>query len=471
MIIKGYIFSLLYGLFCIAISAIAHKAGMKTEFTRKITHILVGFEWFILNHYFGASVHFLIVCLVFTAIILIIHKTDIVPSISSEEENSKGTIYYCIAMSIMATVVLFVPQMMSAFGIGVLCTSLGDGFAGLFGRIKKFNRAIYGKKTLFGSISCFVFCLMSVFLISEAYDFKIKWYLAIIVALFATELELFAKRGIDNITVTIGAAFLSFIFASYQSASVNYIIPLVVTLPMIAFVHHKKVLTRWGILSAIVLDISASLAFGNIGFITLCMFFLGSLLADKIKNQEKSSFENRGEKQVLANGALGIVFAIIYLFLPSKIWFIAFSAVFAEAFADTVSSGIGSRAKYAFDTFRFKHVEKGTSGGMSILGTAAAFLASSVIAVLSLMFDEITLIDAIVICLAGFSGSLFDSFLGSIFQAKYKCSVCGKTVEKSIHCEKLAEKICGISFVDNNTVNFLSTAFSSALALLIVYLV
>ena len=105
MIIKGYIFSLLYGLFCIAVSAIAHKAGMKTEYTRKITHILVGFEWFILNHYFGASVHFLIVCLVFTAIILIIHKTNIVPSISSDGENSKGTIYYCIAMSIMATIV------------------------------------------------------------------------------------------------------------------------------------------------------------------------------------------------------------------------------------------------------------------------------------------------------------------------------------------------------------------------------
>ena len=470
MILKGYIISFLYGLFCIAISAIAHKVGMKTEYTRKITHILVGFEWFILNHYFGASIHFLIVCLVFTAIILVIHKTNLVPGISSNADNSKGTIYYCIAMSIMATIVLFLPQMMSAFGIGVLCTSLGDGFAGVFGRMKKYNREIYGSKTLFGSISCCVFCLLSVFFISGAYSYSIKWYFAVIIALFATELELFAKKGIDNITVTLGASFLSFVFANYPTYAVNYIIPLIATLPMIVFVHHKKALTRWGILSAMLLDVAVSLAFGNLGFLIICMFFLGSLVADKFKKQEKSGFEHRGAKQVLANGALGIVFAIIYLIFPSKVWFIAFSAAFAEAFADTASSGVGSRAKSAFDLFRFKRVEKGTSGGMSILGTMSAFLASTVIAAFSLAFKDTTLIDAIVICLAGFLGSVFDSFLGSLFQAKYNCSICGKIVEHSTHCGKPTEKISGIRFIDNNTANLLGTIFSSALALLIVSL-
>jgi uncharacterized protein (TIGR00297 family) len=471
MIIKGYILSLLYGFLCIAISAVVHKAGIKAEYTRKITHILVGFEWFILNHYFGASSHFLIVCLIFTLVILMMHKTKFVPAISSDRENSIGTIYYCIAMSGMAALVLFVPEMMRAFGIGVLCTSLGDGFAGLFGRIKKYNRKIYGSKTLFGSLACFVFCLLSVFLFVEAFALSIKWYLAIVIALFATEIELFAKKGIDNITVTFGASILSFIFASYPNDSINFVLPLLVTIPMIAFVYHKKALTKWGILAAVVLDISVSIAFGNVGFLILCTFFLGSLVADKIKKQKKSEFECRGAKQVLANGFLGIVFAIIYLNFPHKIWLVAFLAAFAEAFADTVSSGIGSRAKNAFDPFKFKSVEKGTSGGMSILGTSSALLASCIIASLSLAFYEITFIDAIIISLAGFSASVFDSFLGSLIQAKYECSVCGKTVEESIHCGKSAKKTSGISFVDNNVVNLLSTAFSSALAILMIFLI
>jgi uncharacterized membrane protein len=88
-----------------------------------------------------------------------------------------------------------------------------------------------------------------------------------------------------------------------------------------------------------------------------------------------------------------------------------------------------------------------------------------------LAFYEIKFIDAIIISLAGFSGSVFDSFLGSLIQAKYKCSVCGKTVEESIHCGKSAKKTSGISFVDNNVVNFLSTAFSSALAILMIFLI
>ena len=467
MIIKGYIFGLLYGLFCIALSAIAHKSDMKVEYTRKITHILVGFEWFILNHYFGANMHFLIICLIFTFLVAIIHKTNLVPGMSSNADNSRGTIYYCMAMTIMAIIVLFVPAMMPAFGIGVLCTSLGDGFAGVFGRIKKYNVKIYGNKTFFGSLSCFVFSLSSIFLISQIYKLNIKWYLAVVIALFATELELFAKKGIDNITITVGVSFLSFVFAYYPSRSFNYVIPLLLTLPIIVFVHQKMALSKWGILVAIILDVIASIAFGNVGFLILIMFFLGSLVADRIKRQDKEGFERRGVKQVLANGALGIVFAIIYLIFPSKAWFVGYCAVFAESFADTVSSGIGSKAKTTLDPFRLKCVEKGTSGGMSIIGTVSAFFASSIIASISIVSDEIAFIDAVIILTTGFLGSIFDSFLGSVFQIKYKCKTCGKITERESHCDSRCDKYSGFVFITNNTVNFASTAFSAAFAAVI----
>ena len=47
--------------------------------------------------------------------------------------------------------------MIYPFGIGVFCTSFGDGFAAIVGRlIRKHNPKIFGNKTLFGAITNFV---------------------------------------------------------------------------------------------------------------------------------------------------------------------------------------------------------------------------------------------------------------------------------------------------------------------------
>ena len=281
MILKGYLFSLLYGIFCILASALANRMGVKSVYTRKITHILVGFEWVILNHYFGASIHFLIICLVFTLAICILHKTKLVPSLSSDEENSLGTIYYCIAMTVMSAIVLIFPEMMIPFGVGVVCTSVGDGFAGVIGQIKKHNIVIYGKKTLFGFLSCFILSVASIIILLSAYKVEINPFYVILVSLFAAELELFAQKGIDNITVTIGSAFLSFLFISFPSLILYYIVPILLTLPIVVLVYEKKALTKAGIILAIALDFVASIAFGNIGFVILIGFFGGSLIAEQ----------------------------------------------------------------------------------------------------------------------------------------------------------------------------------------------
>ena len=65
MIVYGYLSSLLYGVLCLALGLIAYKLGMNKKYTRKLVHILVGFEWVILYHFMGNTVHFLIVCLAF----------------------------------------------------------------------------------------------------------------------------------------------------------------------------------------------------------------------------------------------------------------------------------------------------------------------------------------------------------------------------------------------------------------------
>ena len=170
MIFYGYLSSLLYGVLCLALGLLAYKLGMNKKYTRKLVHILVGFEWVILYHFMGNTVHFLAVCLAFTALLLVSHIRHLMPMISSEGENSSGTVYYGVSMSVMALVTLFVPDMMLPFGAAVMITSFGDGFSGIFGQlIVKKNPRICGNKTLFGTLAGLLASFVSLYIFSLAY--------------------------------------------------------------------------------------------------------------------------------------------------------------------------------------------------------------------------------------------------------------------------------------------------------------
>jgi dolichol kinase len=122
------------------------------------------------------------------------------PMISSDSDNAPGTVYYGISMSILALIAIFVENFIFAFGIGVLCTSLGDGFAGVIGSsVKKYNPVIYKSKTLFGTISAFLVSFISVYLFSEIYKLNIGIVNSIYIAIFAAGLELITGFGLDNI--------------------------------------------------------------------------------------------------------------------------------------------------------------------------------------------------------------------------------------------------------------------------------
>lgn len=466
MIIKGYLFSLIYGLLCIGVSTLVHQLGVQTKYTRKITHILVGFEWVILQHYFSSSIHFVIVCLVFTAIVLIIKILKLAPSLYSNGENSNGTVYYCLAMTTMSIITCIFPQMMIPFGIGVFCTSMGDGFAGVFGNITKYNTNVYGKKSILGSLACLIFCFVSIIILRAVYEINISIACAFLIALFATMLELFAKNGIDNVTVTLGTSFLSYFLINFTTHTLHYIVPIIFTLPIVVFVREKKALTTRGILTALALDILSSMAFGNLGFIILVAFFGGSLIADKIKNNSENRREERTAIQVLANGSLGMFFSLAQLIFPSEIWIVAYASVFAEALADTVASGVGSRSSNVYDIFKIKKVDPGISGGMSAMGTVSALVASTIMATIALISPDVGKFEFFVILIAGFLGSVFDSLLGSFIQGKFKCLVCGKMTEEKIHCSMVTEKISGFAWINNSAVNLFSTIFSALVAIL-----
>ncbi len=475
MIGIGYTVGICYGAICLLLSLFLYKLGVPKKYTRKVVHILVGFEWVFLYSFLGGGIHFLAVCLIFTVLLIAAYFGKLMPMISSDDDNSPGTVYYGIAMTGVAVVGCFLPDIMLPFGVAIFCTSIGDGMAGLLGQlISKNNLRIYKNKTLVGTLANLVMSFLSVFVMNLVFPaLGLQVWQMLVIALVSTLLELVVGLGLDNIVVTWGITALTYAFMVFPDIN-NYLAPIILTPLIVIFADSKRALTTGGIVAALIVDLLISVPLGNFGFTLLLSFFVLGVLVDKIKKRHRNTVEDAAEKgacrdyiQVLANGLVPALCALLYFLRGDGIFVVAFCASLAEALADTASSGFGVFAHRTFDPFRMRTCDKGLSGGMSIIGTCAGLVGSFVIAGMALLFGAIDFWMFLIAASAGFLGCIFDSFLGSLFQAKYSCSVCNKLTEKKKHCAEPTVFSSGLALVDNDVVNLLSSLFSAAVALFV----
>ena len=477
MVFEAYFFALLYGALCLGLAFLGYKLGMAKKYTRKLVHILVGFEWVILYGFLGGgSIHFLSVCLIFTLLLLVTYFRKLTPMIASDGDNAPGTVYYGVAMSAMATVCLFVPQFVLYFGIGVFCTSLGDGFAGLLGQaIRKHNPKIYGNKSLIGFLTNFAVSFTVPLVFNAIFNMGLELWHFVLIGFFSATVELISSYGLDNITITLGTAFLSYAMI-YVDKIENYLVPIILTPVIIAVVLKKKALTPFATVLAVFLDIVVTLTLGNYGFLLLLTFLVGSVIIDKIKKkkQKNDGITKRGDcrdaVQVIANGVIPMLFALFTALYVHPAFLVGYIAALAEAFADTAASGFGVFSNKTFDIFKWRPAEKGMSGGVSVVGTLFAFFASFVIPALALLFKMINWKLFLIASLVAFLGVIIDSLLGSLVQVKYRCKVCGKLTEREFHCEKKCDKVSGFEFFDNDVVNLTSGLFTAILASVLIFI-
>ncbi len=473
MIIKGYIYSLLYGVACLLLAFVAYKLGLDKKYTRKIVHILVGFEWLILYLFMGVSVHFVAVCLIFTALVMFAYFSKTMPMISSDSENAAGTVYYCISMTVMAIISLFVKDAVLSFGVAVFCTSFGDGFAGIAGQsIKSHNPKIYQNKTLFGILANFAFSFITALIFVLVFDFDADFKYMLLIAGIAAEVELFVGKGLDNIALPL-SVFSASLLALEFTGIYFYLLPILITPIIVCVVLSKKWLTVGGIACALALDLFVSLAFGNLGFAFILMFLVGGTLMDKFKKRDiemlavESTKSARSFSQVFANAFAPIACAILFMITHSEIFELAFYVSVIEAFADTTASAFGVFSKNTYDIFRFRKCQKGISGGVSLIGTLSALAVSLLMTLLIFLCRPISIYKCALICLAAFIGIFIDTLLGSIVQVKYRCGVCGKLTEKKECCGSICEKHSGITAIKNETVNLISSLLSAVLYIII----
>jgi uncharacterized protein (TIGR00297 family) len=125
----------------------------------------------------------------------------------------------------------------------------------------------------------------------------------------------------------------------------------------------------------------------------------------------------RSLRNVLANGLVPILFAILTIFGLN--WaLVGYISSIAAATSDTFSSELGilSNEKPRLIT-TFEVVEKGTDGAVTIFGTLAGILGAFLIGLFGyLLFGDVEM----VLCgtVGGIAGNLADSFVGALFERK-----------------------------------------------------
>lgn len=249
--------------------------------------------------------------------------------------------------------------------------------------------------------------------------------------------------------------------------------------------HRREALTTSGALGAILIG-AITFGFGGWtwGLVLFAFFALSSALsryrqADKRELADKFlKGAQRDVGQVLANGGLGAFIALLYFSYPTSALLAAFLGSIATVNADTWGTEIGVLSGVTPRLITTgRSVPVGTSGGITLLGTAASTLGALFIGVLGYVLlctealigagNALRLSWIIPITLiSGLLGSLFDSLLGATVQGIFYCARCEAETEKELHgCGLRTSHLRGWRWLDNDVVNFLSSLCGALVAI------
>ena len=255
----------------------------------------------------------------------------------------------------------------------------------------------------------------------------------------------------------------------------------------ISFAALKSNALTWdGALAATLLG-TLVFGLGGLPWATLLLVFfitssgLTRLLARrKVGLVEKFSKGSRRDwEQVMANGGLGTVLVLIQTGIPNEVWpWWAYAGAFAAVNADTWATELGILSTIPPRMITTgKITEKGNSGGITLVGTLAALIGAALIGVsagifpvqagTNTVFQTSILIGAITI--SGLAGAFIDSLLGATFQSIYHCPCCEKETEHHPYhvCGTPTQHLRGLSWLNNDGVNFVASLIGAAIAALI----
>lgn len=205
------------------------------------------------------------------------------------------------------------------------------------------------------------------------------------------------------------------------------------------------------------------------GGAVLAAFFVSSNLISRVPHQQPPAVtDQKGDRrdawQVYANGAaaawggaVGIHDAALGMWLVTS----ALAAAAADTWATT--SGGWSRVPPRL-IWSGRRVTAGTSGGMTLLGTAGAAAGALMVAGTGALASGQPMLLPLG-TLIGFLGMVADSTLGALLQGRFRCVACDMASEWRVHrCGAPTTREGGIAWLNNDGVNLFATVLAAGTA-------
>ena len=221
-------------------------------------------------------------------------------------------------------------------------------------------------------------------------------------------------------------------------------------------------LTPGGLVAACGVGFGVTWGLGWPGLAVLAAFLLsGSLLTQLAERRAP----RRNARQVVANGGVAAVAALL------GSWSAAAGAIAAAA-ADTWATEIGAFSPLPPRLVTsWRRVTRGSSGGITALGTLGAVAGAATIAWLAhTLAPRGTAPGFFTTATAGMLGMFADSVLGATLQGKYECPACDARFERgNTVCHEPVRLTTGWRWLDNDAVNFAATLIGAAVAVIGAY--
>jgi len=224
--------------------------------------------------------------------------------------------------------------------------------------------------------------------------------------------------------------------------------------------YALRFLTISGAIAALLLGVIVFGAGGWQWAIPILAFFLLSSTLSRYGRSRKAQFDALFDKsytrdwaQVASNGGLAGLLVLLSLFFSIYDFYPIYLGALAAVTADTWGTEIGVLTRgRTLSVLSMRPVAPGTSGGVSEQGTIAGAIGALVIALSGyLWFSDLK--TSIIIVLAGVAGSFVDSVIGATLQVQFRCTICGKQTERSVHCGNPTTQISGVRCINNDIVN------------------
>ncbi len=228
------------------------------------------------------------------------------------------------------------------------------------------------------------------------------------------------------------------------------------------------------------------------GVLVIVFFVSSSLVSrwrDELKAKPSAVFAKGSRRdlgQVLANGGVASALAVGHLVWPeSPALFAAFVGAIAAATADTWATEIGllSAAPPVLITTG-EPVERGTSGGVTVLGTVAATAGAATIGFAAMLlfasrvalefgiydarmmdFGSLAIRLLPIAAVAGLASAAIDSLMGATVQAVYYSDALQRETERPRNAEGERHPLVrGKRWITNDVVNVVASVCGAALA-------